>query len=174
MWETCANEGENCKISGEKLVRYGADGHYFYFKTSESFTCTFRDLGHPNNPLIPRSCDISRTSTTQPEDNSGGFTIEISATRGYRFLDNDLKSKLTGQGEAQDYSYFGHLVYDEQCKNSPLHPIYNPQRNRCYPTISSSNNCTSPSNTYITDTRTGGNNPNAPGHVCYDESLPAR
>ena len=173
-WRKCAKEGETCELSSEKLVRYGADGHYFYFKTSDSFTCTFRDLGHPNNPLIPRRCDVISADVTQPEDNSGGFKIAATATQDYIFRDNDLKSKLTSYGSAQDHSLFGHLFYDTQCQDSPLHPIYNLQRNRCYPTIFESNTCTSRTNSYIRDTQTGSTNASAPGHTCYDNSLAPR
>jgi hypothetical protein len=46
-WVQCANENETCAFSGEQLVRYGADGKFYYQVAAASVACNNDKFGDP-------------------------------------------------------------------------------------------------------------------------------
>ena len=71
----CADEGDVCKVSQERVVRYGAAGGYFYFTKSSDFTCSFREFGHPQDPTKPRECRLLPIGSPKPADTPVDFKL---------------------------------------------------------------------------------------------------
>lgn len=57
-WAPCADEGQQCRFSGEALVRYGAEGKYAFRLARNRITCDNDEFGDPA-PNRPKSCQVS-------------------------------------------------------------------------------------------------------------------
>jgi hypothetical protein len=65
-WVYCAAEGGTCAVPSTRLVRYGANGAYFYRTISGSIACDNSMWGDPVAG-VAKKCDYSAsTSTTAP------------------------------------------------------------------------------------------------------------
>lgn len=57
-WTACAGEGEVCRVAGEAMVRYGADGRYAFRLVRQQVPCTNEEFGDPA-PDRPKACQYS-------------------------------------------------------------------------------------------------------------------
>ena len=57
-WTSCANENKWCSFSGTKLVRYGANGVYFYKTATGGISCTNAVFGDPIFGVV-KKCSYS-------------------------------------------------------------------------------------------------------------------
>lgn len=58
-WATCAREGQTCRVRGEAMVRYGADGRYAFRVTRDSIPCTNEAFGSDPARGTPKQCEVS-------------------------------------------------------------------------------------------------------------------
>ena len=57
-WDLCARETKDCKFTGTKLVRYGANDKYTYKIISDGISCSNKVFGDPV-PGIVKNCHLS-------------------------------------------------------------------------------------------------------------------
>jgi hypothetical protein len=62
-WVYCAGEGATCAVPSTRVVRYGANGTYFYKTVSGSISCNNATWGDPLVGIL-KKCDYSAVSTT--------------------------------------------------------------------------------------------------------------
>jgi len=55
-WTPCATEGQTCTFTGQRLVRYGADGQYAYRTTSASIRCDNGAFEQDPVPNTAKAC----------------------------------------------------------------------------------------------------------------------
>lgn len=58
-WLSCANEATTCSFSGTHVVRYGANGTYFYLTETSSVFCDNSVFGDPT-PGVYKQCDVAQ------------------------------------------------------------------------------------------------------------------
>jgi hypothetical protein len=61
-WVYCAAEGATCAVPSTRLVRYGANGTYFYKTVSGSIACNSRTWGDPAAG-VTKKCDYAASTT---------------------------------------------------------------------------------------------------------------
>lgn len=67
-WRFAADEGGTCQITTPKLVRFGADGYYYYQVATSNIPCNTTQFGGgvarrgDPRPNIPKHCDCADTS----------------------------------------------------------------------------------------------------------------
>ncbi len=74
-WAFCANENDQCPVSGTQTVRYGANGTYVTRTVTDGTRCDNNTFGDPV-PGVVKSCEIAANSygkfTTASGENAGG------------------------------------------------------------------------------------------------------
>lgn len=58
-WQRCADEGGQCRFSGEALVRFGANGQHAFGVMRDGASCDTDTFGDPV-PGVRKRCEISR------------------------------------------------------------------------------------------------------------------
>lgn len=58
-WSVCADEGRTCRVSGESMVRFGADGAYAFRVTRQQQPCTVEAFGSDPAPGKHKRCEVS-------------------------------------------------------------------------------------------------------------------
>ncbi|GCE10587.1 fibronectin type III domain-containing protein [Tengunoibacter tsumagoiensis] len=84
-WTTCANEGGTCTFSGTQVVRYGANGHYYYQTATGSIGCNNTVFGDPIVGTF-KSCSVAPvppTSWTKCADENGTCAVTGTVTVAY-------------------------------------------------------------------------------------------
>lgn len=56
-WRACATEGQECRVDGPALVRFGAEGHYELRQVAGSMRCDTGTFGDPAPGLVKR-CEV--------------------------------------------------------------------------------------------------------------------
>lgn len=57
-WQRCAGQDEICRVNGEALVRYGADGRYAYKLARNRIICDHQEFGDPAFGAR-KQCDVT-------------------------------------------------------------------------------------------------------------------
>ncbi len=111
-WIECAVENNTCIVPDTAMVRYGANGQYFYQETNDSVSCSNEIFGDPifltfkhcdyyikdNTPPVPLIAAIPTLSYTPVKGITLNWTDEADATF-YRVLENpDGSSGFTQVG----------------------------------------------------------------------------
>jgi hypothetical protein len=65
-WVYCATEGATCVVPGQRVVRYGANGAYFYKTVSGSIACNNRTWGDPIVGMTKRCDYVASGVATTP------------------------------------------------------------------------------------------------------------
>jgi hypothetical protein len=83
-WTTCASEWGTCSFSGTALVRYGANGSYYYQTATGSISCTNSAFGDPAVGYT-KSCAYQPTSssTTSSTTTTPTTWVNCSGENGY-------------------------------------------------------------------------------------------
>lgn len=139
-WELCAREGSLCEFDGTAVVRYGAQGSYFYQEHTGEVLCTNAVFGDPLSS-VENECHYSYTAkvdltpppTEEPGDIDYGFLYDDSLVF-FAGFDGSLgiDSSVYGRnGEAssdvsRDAGRFGYAArFDGSAENSITFP-YDP------------------------------------------------
>lgn len=70
-WVDCADEGELCQFRGSRLVRFGAEGAYYYRTENREVPCTTDEFGDPVR-RVSKQCQYKRTAQDRDDDKRGG------------------------------------------------------------------------------------------------------
>jgi galactose oxidase len=100
VWTRCADEGQICRFTGTRNIRYGANGAYAYKTATDSIECTNAVFGDPAYGYY-KSCDYADSST--PPTNAGEWlpcaneneTCYFTGTAQVRYGANDQYSFIT-------------------------------------------------------------------------------
>jgi hypothetical protein len=57
-WQRCAGQDEVCRVNGEALVRYGAEGRYAYKLARNRIICDHQEFGDPAFG-VHKQCDVT-------------------------------------------------------------------------------------------------------------------
>lgn len=57
-WKRCAGQDEICRVTGEALVRYGAEGRYAYKLARNRIICDHQEFGDPAYG-VHKACDVT-------------------------------------------------------------------------------------------------------------------
>lgn len=57
-WKRCAGQDEICRVNGEALVRYGAEGRYAYKLARNRIICDHQEFGDPAYG-VHKQCDVT-------------------------------------------------------------------------------------------------------------------
>jgi hypothetical protein len=57
-WSYCALEDDVCKVNGQAVVRYGANGQYAYRQVTGPVLCSNQNFGDPA-PKQPKECAVN-------------------------------------------------------------------------------------------------------------------
>ena len=88
-WTACANEGELCRFRGTRLVRFGAEGAYYYRTESREIACATEEFGDPVR-RVPKQCQFKRADDDR-NDGRGNAA----------WRDNNNNNNDRGRGQAQ-------------------------------------------------------------------------
>ena len=66
-WVRCASEGEQCRFSGLKMVRYGASDQFRFGSFTDSVACSNATFGNPM-PGTPKTCWTYQTTGEADEE----------------------------------------------------------------------------------------------------------
>jgi hypothetical protein len=69
MWTLCAGEGQTCSFTGDVVVRYGANGTYYYGLFTDGVLCNNASFGGDPVPNFAKSCYIGEPDTVAPTTN---------------------------------------------------------------------------------------------------------
>ena len=58
-WAVCAEEGQTCRINGEAMVRFGANGRYAFRVTRDQQACTVDAFGSDPALNARKRCEVS-------------------------------------------------------------------------------------------------------------------
>lgn len=61
MWIACGGEGEQCKLPGARVVRYGAKGKFKENSYTNQMACDYRTIGDPI-PGVTKGCEVLFTA----------------------------------------------------------------------------------------------------------------
>ncbi len=62
VWTFCGGENDTCSFSGSRVVRYGANGAFFYGVFTDSVTCDNASFGGDPVPNTAKSCYLGQAS----------------------------------------------------------------------------------------------------------------
>lgn len=68
-WTVCANEGDICRVPGNAVVRYGADGRYAERNTDRDLGCNNAMFGDPMEGAA-KQCAFKRVAAAPPREAS--------------------------------------------------------------------------------------------------------
>ncbi len=60
-WAVCASEGQTCQVTGDAMVRFGADGQYVFRNTQAPLLCSVDSFGADPLPKRRKQCEVSTT-----------------------------------------------------------------------------------------------------------------
>ncbi|MBI5933362.1 MAG: choice-of-anchor D domain-containing protein [Chloroflexi bacterium] len=63
VWTLCASENQTCSFSGSRVVRYGANGTFFYGVFTDGLTCNNATFGGDPVPSVAKSCYLGEAGT---------------------------------------------------------------------------------------------------------------
>lgn len=69
MWTLCAGEGQTCSFTGDHVVRYGANGTFYYGLFTDGVLCNNASFGGDPVPNVAKSCYIGEPDTVAPTTN---------------------------------------------------------------------------------------------------------
>lgn len=58
-WKRCSNENSHCSFTGSAIVKYGANGAFFYRRVSNGINCNNSEFGDPLKGIF-KFCEISQ------------------------------------------------------------------------------------------------------------------
>jgi hypothetical protein len=85
-WTTCASEWGTCSFSGTALVRYGANGSYYYQTATGSIGCNNSVFG---DPAVGYSKSCSYSPTTSTSTTSSPTTSSTTTTASWTWCANE-------------------------------------------------------------------------------------
>lgn len=65
-WAACATEGQLCRVNGETMVRFGADGHHVFRLLSDTQPCSIETFGSDPAPGRVKRCELSSGWRSDP------------------------------------------------------------------------------------------------------------
>lgn len=66
-WTDCAQEGGVCKFRGTRVVRFGADGAYYYRTENREIPCTLEEFGDPVRRVV-KHCQFKNDRPLRDND----------------------------------------------------------------------------------------------------------
>lgn len=100
-WQRCADEGSQCRFSGEALVRFGADGRYTFGVMRDGADCDTDTFGDPA-PGVRKRCEISRNWRDAETYRGWRHRPDAgSGAGGWRFCADEGRTCDAGNGSAE-------------------------------------------------------------------------
>eukprot|EP00340_Litonotus_pictus_P010418 CAMPEP_0170536008 /NCGR_PEP_ID=MMETSP0209-20121228/101908_1 /TAXON_ID=665100 ORGANISM="Litonotus pictus, Strain P1" /NCGR_SAMPLE_ID=MMETSP0209 /ASSEMBLY_ACC=CAM_ASM_000301 /LENGTH=1000 /DNA_ID=CAMNT_0010837327 /DNA_START=214 /DNA_END=3216 /DNA_ORIENTATION=+ len=119
IWVKCAKEGETCKFSGERMVRYGAtNGKWKYKPYTNSVKCNSSNFGSINTNGKAKVCFFQNVTHTWKRCAEENKSCSISGTAIIRY----------GRDSKNNYKQ---LTNNVNCKNSVFKDPYKGKKKYC-------------------------------------------